>query len=325
MIFISVLIAALLSQALPSFNQSLGLSRILYLGLNGISENHDFLSGRGILWSEAWTAITINPWSGYGPGIMPLQVSDKIYFQNHPHNIFLQCWLNWGVPGLVLSLTSFFMLVKTIVNRNHSLKNHTQPVYIGGLTGISYLVADGMIDGTLFYSQPLMFAALFASLMVASRSPKTCPTPSIGSPGHKGWSFTARSVFLTAVAYIFISIIALTSFYSDRPKEADDIRARIVRVFPIQVVRIGSDLRYVSWLTEWYQGADKVPIDEWKWLAGHCRGHLCSTLYQALILQSKGDQQSAQELFEIVSTSHSSAHGDFARIQVGISPPPLNR
>lgn len=317
-IFFSIVFAVLISQAFPSHNPSLGFNRVLTLGLSNLSDSYDFLSGRGPLWSETWSAISLNPWSGYGPGIMPFLLSNEIPNQNHPHNIFLQFWINWGIPGLTIAILSFIILVKSIVIRQSNSPYPFKPAYVGGITGASYLVADSMINGTLFYSQPLMFGAFFISLMLSKTNYSTFPK----IPSRSLLSSLARSaahaIFSTAVAYFLLVNIAIASFYSDQPEKAVDIRAKIARAFPVQAVLVNADLRYVSWLTDWYKGTNKVPAEEWKWLENHCLGQHCSLLYQAMILQNEGHKESAHVLFEKVSRSNSPAHNAYAQLQLGL-------
>lgn len=113
-------------------------------------------SGRTGLWKGALDAIRANPWLGYGEGQMKFVVPEAYNTFVQPHNILLQMWLAWGIPGgtIMLLLMAWGWLSGV---RNKVIDN---PALYPFFLMLSTLIAHSFIDGSLFHAEPVMLAAI---------------------------------------------------------------------------------------------------------------------------------------------------------------------
>ena len=81
------------------------------------------------IWVSALNNIISNPLFGSGSGsFSEIFMSETGVFKGHPHNLFLELLLSYGIPGAILIITpialiSFLSFRKIFLYRNYELPN----------------------------------------------------------------------------------------------------------------------------------------------------------------------------------------------------------
>ncbi|MDX1446190.1 O-antigen ligase family protein [Lishizhenia sp.] len=129
---------------------------------NGNPNGHSLLQ-RFEHWSAAWYIIKNNPYFGVGTGDVQDEFDkayddldsklDK-YHRNRAHNQFLTVWITFGIPGLILFLSIWFLFLKRAVSNKHILA-----LAFGLIALASFLPED-----TIETQQGVTFIALFLAV-----------------------------------------------------------------------------------------------------------------------------------------------------------------
>ncbi len=80
-----------------------------------------------------------------------------------PHNALIQIFHAWGLAGLFIVLVGVVPFLPTIRARLANQPATAWPAFVGLLA----LAVTGGLDGTLFFNQPLFFAALFLAVLAS--------------------------------------------------------------------------------------------------------------------------------------------------------------
>ena len=122
-----------------------------------MTETYD--NGRIGLWMATAELISKRPLFGYGEGQTQHYV--PIPWTAHPHDIFLQILLAWGVVGLILCLGLAYWAVMRARNR---INRSTLTLAVGILVLLFY----SLIDGALYnVHTTALFAAMMGLLLAA--------------------------------------------------------------------------------------------------------------------------------------------------------------
>lgn len=122
-----------------------------------------YSSGRLPVWVDALAASVKSPLFGLGPdGYLFLPQAGESFM--HPHAFPLQSALEWGVPGAAFAAA----LIVLFALRNVQMSAGAVPAAWALLS----LLALSLIDGTLYFPYPLMFAAACAAVIAAGNAAK---------------------------------------------------------------------------------------------------------------------------------------------------------
>lgn len=131
-------------------------------------------SGRIELWEDTVRAIARAPLIGYGAGKFRAVMSTPDRERNHPHNLVLQIFFQWGALGAI----GFFSLllsawIRSFANARQSGLS-TAPAFLV----LNTMLAYSLIDGTGYYPLPLSIMGLaFAHLLSRKDACASGPTP----------------------------------------------------------------------------------------------------------------------------------------------------
>lgn len=165
------------------------------------------LSGRGLLWSQAWHFITAHPWLGIGP--MQFAAHPNPYGA-HPHNFILMYAAEWGVPAALILLALLTHTYLSWISRLRVKKNNdfTDLLSIALLWSIGACLTQGLVDGTTVtpYTQTLLVA--LSGWALGSHLSTTPPNTT-----SKSMLTTSRLLWLGAIlTVLYIAIAAMPSF-----------------------------------------------------------------------------------------------------------------
>jgi hypothetical protein len=135
----------------------------------GYSTEYDldrFSSGRILIWYEAisvvWNEGVIAILTGLGPDAFGRWGLYRLIIQ--PHNAFVQCFMEFGLLGLVVFI---FFITKTVINAVHLLKNSDDQLmqviavsFIGGM-------AFSLVDGIFYHAYPLLMMIFLSATINA--------------------------------------------------------------------------------------------------------------------------------------------------------------
>jgi putative inorganic carbon (HCO3(-)) transporter len=139
-----------------------------------IDQTTTIFGGREVLWSAAWVAIKNNPWIGVGIGNSNYVMLSYLQFFRSTlgleyasvHNPVLTIWLDTGIPGILLYLSSMLsailLFVQQYFKNKQFIRDHLQPyfgivasVFIGYM--LSWIKGGGIESDTTYF---LMLALL---------------------------------------------------------------------------------------------------------------------------------------------------------------------
>ena len=123
------------------------------------------------IWVSALKNIISNPLFGSGSGSFPqIFISETAIFKGHPHNLFLEIILSYGIPGAIFIITpivmiSFLAFKKTILNYNPEISNSIFDK--AWIISLIIFLASQMVDVQYFDGRISLF---FWILLAGSRN-----------------------------------------------------------------------------------------------------------------------------------------------------------
>ncbi|MCD6184683.1 MAG: O-antigen ligase family protein [Deltaproteobacteria bacterium] len=127
-------------------------------------------AGRIEIWKTALVTIKSHLLLGVGPQgyiFMPNNI-----YPNHPHNLFLQFLLEWGIVGTILFIYIFIWIIIKGLIQFRIAKGHT--IYFEKLISIAIIITltlNGLTGGTYYLPQPSYYLVLsFAIWLLPARS-----------------------------------------------------------------------------------------------------------------------------------------------------------
>lgn len=142
--------------------------------ISGILEIRDLnklTSGRIDMWLSAINNNMDSFYLGQGPEGYLFSINNNPFL--HPHNIFIQTFVEWGILGAglftILLTYSFIRLLSFHIKNNKAdhIKSLT-PLLI-----ITSLSAQSLTSGTYYFPQPIFFLSLSFSIIIALKFRKT--------------------------------------------------------------------------------------------------------------------------------------------------------
>ncbi|MFA7206285.1 MAG: O-antigen ligase family protein, partial [Saccharofermentanales bacterium] len=118
------------------------------------------------LWNIALRQINKQPFIGTGlftyRKYIPVNASYRIAGTIHAHNIFINFWLETGLPGVI---SFIWILVKVLKRAFDQLKDSPFRPYLAAVIAmISITVMHGMNDAPLISSQTIIFFGIFLGI-----------------------------------------------------------------------------------------------------------------------------------------------------------------
>ncbi|MBN1976269.1 MAG: O-antigen ligase family protein [Anaerolineae bacterium] len=129
------------------------------------------------LWHSSLSMLRERPWFGVGPGNFleayrtryVLHSAWQEFNLEHPHNIYLDHWTRLGVPGVIAGAVSQIAFWRVVRH-----KSRRDALTLGLVGGMAALLAHGLVDNTLFFTD-LALAFFLALALVQRDSSKQSP------------------------------------------------------------------------------------------------------------------------------------------------------
>jgi O-antigen ligase len=156
------------------------IALIPFVGTERFASVIDFASGTGFLrvnlWRAAWQMALDHSIAGVGPdGFLYAYRSQYIFPQawmepnlNHPHNWLLDWWTRLGIPGLLLGMAFWGVLLWNLVRnlRKSGVSSEWDALQVGLFAATIAALAHGLVD--LSYALPDLMAVWALMAMIAS-------------------------------------------------------------------------------------------------------------------------------------------------------------
>ncbi len=134
------------------------LAMLPFLGTERFQRLLDLQGGTGFLrlqlWRSSWQMALDHPWFGVGPDnflyayrsyyLLPAAWQEPNL--NHPHNWLLDWWTRLGLPGLLLALSWFGLMIRTQWQQLY--RGQQAILSLGLLAAIGAALAHGLIDAS---------------------------------------------------------------------------------------------------------------------------------------------------------------------------------
>ena len=165
-----------------------------------IANNYTVIRGddfaRWKMWVGAFYTWLENPILGIGGGNFIL-LDNKISLNfGHPHNLFVQLVVEWGITGIILVFMILFMFYQL------TLKRHGVPIVLFG--GCFSLLFNALLSGTFVYPISQIFTVFFFSFTFSKIN--TIET------GIKNFSYTLQKNDNQKVYSVNLALIGILAF-----------------------------------------------------------------------------------------------------------------
>jgi len=229
---------------------------------------NEFSSSRLSIWKDSFKLVMQHPFFGIGPDGYLFELTYKYPETIHPHGIFPQIALEWGLPGALLFLMlAFAVIVNTSIKVSRLVGDKRD--YVGIYWVVMSIAVFSTVDGILYHPRPvLLFLVLLALLF--------------GQIDNQNKHLGVRNFRRVAFAILFVSIIisvlhtnALISVASGPVSHIDDRRVNNIRLFPSVMADPAVVGTLANWgrllssddsaedLLDWYSWAEKNSIQPW--------------------------------------------------------------
>ena len=158
----SAAIGALLSLSHSPPHPAFGLLRISETA--AATGADELATGRLGMWKAAVSAILERPLFGYGESQFGAAVPGWSQF-NHPHNIFVQILVQWGIIGFIC----YFSLVAFVAWRVLTIARRGGPDLVPPFLVAGALFTMSLYEGSLYHPYPIMMMVLSAAFVLATR------------------------------------------------------------------------------------------------------------------------------------------------------------
>ncbi|MEH6451128.1 MAG: O-antigen ligase family protein [Oleispira sp.] len=167
-VLLSILIGLLLSQLFIAESANLNMFRLFDLFLNSESKdlnNHSsfrmkiYLESIQYWWQEVpFLGIGADGYRYITPAIAGL---DNI---THPHSIFIQLLLSFGIPGAIIPMYLFLLLTYSIFKKQANLTITEKILYLPILSSI----VSGMFNGIFYHAYGLFISTIILAICIPS-------------------------------------------------------------------------------------------------------------------------------------------------------------
>jgi putative inorganic carbon (HCO3(-)) transporter len=164
------------------------------------------LSGREILWSEAWHMIRSHPWLGVGPmnfAAIPNGVGA------HPHNAALHIAAEWGLPAMLALLVLTAFGIRRFVVFLRAQRGDASFSHVLALSLFAALMAaatQSLVDGVIVmpYSQVTLMVLLGWSISILQGIPVSGSDVQMDEDGKMAWQVMAMLIASTTSLIVLL-------------------------------------------------------------------------------------------------------------------------
>ncbi|HEY0112057.1 MAG TPA: O-antigen ligase family protein [Allosphingosinicella sp.] len=175
--FISFAGGALLSLTLAPPSHLYGITRMVETTAQPVAGPAGGVgSGRVEMWLGTIQTILERPFFGHGAGQFRFVVEEAGARYSHPHNLFLQLLVEWGVAGTLL----FLSLAVPLWWRFHRAVRDGGADLLPAFLVVNGLIALSMIEGALYHPWPVMIAAIGFAFVLTSQPASAAAAPATG-------------------------------------------------------------------------------------------------------------------------------------------------
>ncbi len=172
-----------------------GPGNVLDILVSGVTNPIASAQGRLELWSRALYMIADFPFSGIGMGMFsrivpvlyPLFLIGPDAVVEHPHNLFLQTAVDYGLPAFIAWLAQMGLLLSLAVGAVRQTRGgRWWPLAAGLLGGLGAYLVHGLTDSFTYYAKGHTLVWGFLSLIVALSLVLRSTAERNGSHGQEG-------------------------------------------------------------------------------------------------------------------------------------------
>ncbi|HKJ74448.1 MAG TPA: O-antigen ligase family protein [Alphaproteobacteria bacterium] len=283
---VTAITGGLISIPFTPSDRSLGALRLFWTLADSDSLNQ-YSAGRLTVWLDALHRVLQHPWFGIGPNQFALASDKPVYWIIQPHNVILQAALEWGIPGAI----AFFVVIAVILRQAMATtrREDSGPIYVA-MWLLVMLLAQAMIDGTLYHNLPVFVFAAAAALTLAPAAERlSAPSKAVTTIG---WSVTG----LTSVTVALTGLSFWSCFSTGVPKPTG-LRPQVVRHFPAVLANMDSSRYLEHWAVSWRQAGHEDAANDWLlWTEKHSRTPWTSMALMADWLIETGNEKAGDKL-----------------------------
>lgn len=277
----------------PVADPNLGVFRFLsFLAVEADlqSINH-FSAARVAMWQDAWRLLMQNPVAGLGPDQYMLANSPLFRGYVHPHNLFFQLALAWGLVGAALAL----VLGGCLLRRLTLSAGRCGDAGVGHaiLLTIVALLLLSLIDGALYHSQPMMVVAALAGLLLGLG-----PAEDQGPPARPPATIFWRGATAIAGLVLGLHLASTLAVLGPAPAKPGSLRQTIVQAFPSGMMAWSSEILLARWAEGWAPKHAAAADGLLVWTATRGRRPWAALLERARHLHATGRVAESQALVE---------------------------
>lgn len=231
-----------------------------YLGVQRISDTtqmhglYAFSSRRTGIWQECWSYVTENFFFGGGPDsflYLPRRIDLWI---THPHEIFVQASLDWGVIGALLFIGllggAFLYALKWHLKRTCRVR-----LNLCALLAAMVLCLISLVDGSLYHAHSTMLLMVLLAIALQPLKDVQIVKNQVMKP----------LAFLGGVCGIVLSLHAVTLYVQYKGVPPASPWAQVVRIFPSSLDQLA------RWAGGWRNTYPEEAIDWLHWGKAHAR------------------------------------------------------
>lgn len=214
-----------------------------------------FSSGRTDIWMETIPAVLNSPFLGVGPdGFLFIPRTYDLSIA-HPHNLFLQAALDWGLPGLIFTSLLIFAVLQNFCAqlRQRDGISGEKIVSIWGFTALCLLA---MIDGPFYFAHSLALSSCLLAIALHHSPAMQQPAVRV-APFQSLIAFMRTPLLAVLVAHLWI----VSSQLKEPPPEPDSLMVKLVHALP-------TDISFSTrWAEKWAESSPEEAIEWLHW--GH--------------------------------------------------------
>jgi len=264
-LFVSSVIGLIVS--IPVSPESYGPSRLLNKAIHSETLN-EFSTSRLSIWQDSFKVVLEHPFFGVGPDGYLFELGYKYPGTAHPHGIFSQITLEWGIPGALLFLIIVFTAAINVSIKVSKLREGKRDL-VGLYWVIMSIAVFSTVDGILYFPRTVLIFLVMLALLLGD----------LGIQPIKGSCRSCRYVISVILfASIIVSVLhanSLISVASGPVAKIDDQRIHNIQFFPSVMADAAVVGTLANWgrtwsnevatesLLDWYQWAERNSIRPW--------------------------------------------------------------
>lgn len=209
-----------------------------------------FSSGRTDIWMETIPAVLGHPFFGMGAdGFIFIPRTTNLWIA-HPHNLFLQAAIDWGLPGLLFTCVLLFAALRHffVQLRQQEGISSERIVSIWGVTALCMLA---LIDGPFYHAHSLAISACLLAIALKISPEMMQPVGMAPSPSLMAFAL----VPLLAVLLAHLWIVSAQS--KDSSPGPASLVVKLAHVLPTDISHS------TRWAEKWTESS---PAEAIKWL-----------------------------------------------------------